>query len=30
MAFRVSADCFINVEILTVNFGLGLMYRFNK
>jgi len=30
MAFRASADCFITDEILTVNFGLGLMYRFIK
>jgi hypothetical protein len=30
MAFRVSADCFINDEILTINFGLGLIYKFNK
>ena len=30
MAFRVTTDCFLNDEILTVNLGLGLICRLNK
>jgi hypothetical protein len=30
MAFRVTTDCLLNDEILTVNLGLGLICRLNK